>query len=73
MLNWEKAAERGILTYEVFARGPGEKSFSRVNEAHLMTAGFAYAVEDASGYQFKVRMVDYWDRKGKFSEIISVQ
>ena len=73
MLSWEKAANRGVLTYEVYVRGPGEKSFSRVNDAHLMACGFAHAVEDASGFQYKVRMVDYWNRKGKFSDVISAK
>ena len=73
MLNWDRAADRGVLTYEVFAGAPGENSFKRVNEVHLMASGFAHPVENATGYRYKVRMVDYWNRKGKFSEIISVK
>jgi L-iduronidase len=73
MLNWDKAAQRGVLSYEIFAKAPGKDSFVKVNEAPLLAAGFAHPVENAAGYRYKVRMADYWGRKGAFSETVTVQ
>ena len=73
MLNWDKAASRGVLSYEVFAKKQNERSFKKVNGTHLLASGFAHATESAPGTRYKVRMVDYWDRKGKFSEVILVE
>jgi L-iduronidase len=73
MLNWDKAAMRGVLSYEIYAKAPGEKSFKKVNPTHLFAAGYAHVTNSSEGYQYKVRQVDYWDRKGKFSEILTVQ
>jgi L-iduronidase len=73
MLTWEKAASRGVLTYEVFAGEPDGGPFIRVNEANLLSSGFAHGVENATGTRYKVRMVDYWGRKGPFSDIVAVK
>ena len=73
MLSWDKAAASGVLSYEVYARGPGDKSFRKINRANLLASGFAHAVPDARGYRYKVRAVDYWDRLGAFSDEIRVE
>lgn len=73
MLNWEKAAERGALTYEVYAKAPGERSFKKVNPTHMFAAGYAHVIAESEGYQYKIRLVDYWQRKGKFSDILTVE
>ena len=73
MLSWNRADHGGVLTYEVYARGPEGGSFEKINSTHLMASGFACPLENASGFQFRVRMVDYWDRKGKFSKVITVE
>lgn len=68
MLSWDQAPEARVRTYEVYARGPGDSSFRKVNQGNLLASGFAHAVLDAKGYRYKVRLVDYWDRNGAFSE-----
>jgi hypothetical protein len=73
MLNWEKAAERGVLTYEVYAKAPGERSFKKVNPIHMFATGYAHVITKSEGYQYKIREVDYWQRKGKFSDILTVK
>jgi L-iduronidase len=73
MLNWEKTPGPGLRTYEVFARSPKDTSFQKVNQADLLSTGFAHAVDAAAGYRYKVRAVDHWDRKGVFSEEIQVE
>jgi hypothetical protein len=73
MLLWNRAGNGGVLTYEVQAMGPGDRSFRKVNPATLMDSGFACPLEDATGYRFRVRAVDYWNRKGKFSRVITME
>ena len=73
MLLWDHAPDSGIRSYEVFVKGPGENSFRKANQADLLSAGYAHATGDASGYEYKVRVVDYWDREGAFSEVIRVE
>ncbi len=73
MLNWDKSAERGVLTYEVYAKIPVERSFKKVNPTHMFATGYAHVIADSENYQYKVRQVDYWDRKGKFSDILTVK
>ena len=73
MLNWDKAAVRGVLSYEVYAKAPGERSFNKVNPTHMFATGYAHVTAESEDYQYKVRLVDYWDRKGKFSDILTVK
>jgi hypothetical protein len=73
MLNWEKSAERGVLSFEVYAKAPEESSFKKVNPTHMFATGYAHVIAKSEGYQYKVRQVDYWERKGKFSDILTVE
>jgi L-iduronidase len=73
MLNWEKCAERGVLGYEVYAKAPEESSFKKVNPTHLFATGYAHVTANSEGYQYKVRKVDYWERKGKYSDVLTVE
>jgi len=67
MLTWDKASGSGLRSYEVYARGLKDKKYHKVNQANILASGFAHAIPDAEGYRYKVRVVDYWDREGAFS------
>jgi hypothetical protein len=71
--NWDKAAMRGVLSYEIYVKAPGERFFKKVNPANILADGYAHVNAPSEGYQYKVRLVDYWDRKGKFSDFLAVQ
>ncbi len=72
MLLWESGATDHVLSYEVYAKAPGEEAFRKANPANLIAEGFAHPSEEAKGYQYRVRAVDYWNRKGPFSETITI-
>lgn len=72
MLTWNKASESGVRSYEVYARGPQDKKFHKVNHPNLLSTGFAHALINAEGYRYKVRAVDYWDREGAFSDVLLI-
>ncbi len=73
MLNWDKSAERGVLSYEVYAKAPEDRSFKKVNPTHMFATGYAHVIAKSEGYQYKIRQVDYWQRKGKFSDVLTVK
>jgi L-iduronidase len=74
MLLWEdEQPHRNLLTYEVYGKAPGASGFKKVNPTHLLGKGFAYPTEEAEGWQFKVRAVDYAKQAGPFSTTITVK
>ncbi len=73
MLRWNGLNGYSIKSYEVwFSRD--NKTFKKVNAADFIDAGYLYTLPEnvTKGY-FKVRAVDYWDRKGVFSETIYIE
>uniref|UniRef100_UPI003D09DEEF GH39 family glycosyl hydrolase n=1 Tax=Phaeodactylibacter xiamenensis TaxID=1524460 RepID=UPI003D09DEEF len=74
MLLWEdEQPHRNLLSYEVYGKAPGASGFKKVNPTHLLGKGFAYPTEEAEGWQFKVRAVDYAKQAGPFSTTITVK
>lgn len=69
MIRWN-CSEEYVMTYEVWF-SEDNKDFKKVNNTRFIDQGYLHTLDDNinTGY-IKVRAIDYWNRKGPFSEIL---
>ncbi len=74
LLTWDDANTKNIKSYEIFVADTPDKEFAKVNRVHIIDPAFIHLPDPTSTTQYyKVRTVDYWDRKSDFSTIVNVE
>ncbi len=72
LIFWEEGS-RFIKTYEVLHSDSPDGPFKRINKPDLLCTSFIHSRdEDDTGY-YRVRAVDFWNRKGPESKTIKVK
>lgn len=72
MLRWDDLNNYTIKSFEVWF-SDDNKNFEKVNPANFIDNGYLYMfTKDISQGYFKLRAVDYWNRKGEFSDTVFV-
>lgn len=72
MLKWYYPAQN-VHTFEVWYTPDMNKEFSKINQVNLIDRAYIHSItkQGSKGY-YKVRAIDYWGKKGEFSEIVGV-
>lgn len=70
MLNWEIDAENDLLSYEIQARKSGSRRWKTVNPTEVYALGWAHVIPNNESYEYRVRALSFWGKKGKFSSVL---
>ncbi len=72
MLRWNNPGDY-VLTYEVWY-SEDNKDFRKVNSTKFIENGYLLTLDDNNGKGYiKVRAIDFWGRKGPFSETMYIE
>lgn len=69
MIRWDDLNNYTIKTFEVWF-SDDKKSFKKVNPSDFIDNGYLLTLSSTTKGYIKVRAIDYWGRKGDFSEIL---
>ena len=74
VLTWDDANTKNIKSYEIYVSDRPDKEFKKINQVNIIDPSFIHVAEERrKELYYKVRTVDYWDRKSGFSDIVNVQ
>jgi hypothetical protein len=73
MLKWDYPGDN-VLTYEVWHKATEQDEFEKINPVDFIDKAYLHSREPGSqeGY-YKIRVVDYWNRKGPFSDVLKLE
>jgi L-iduronidase len=71
LLKWNDL-NQNVFTYEVYYTSSLDRKFKKINPVDLVEKAFIHSINEHGVGYYKVRAVDYWLRKGPFSQTILV-
>ncbi|MFW6222131.1 MAG: hypothetical protein ACOC3T_00820 [Bacteroidota bacterium] len=70
MLKWDDVNTSNIKSYEIYYAVGKKEKFVKANSSNIIDCAFIHIPDGKSkSIAYKVRAVDYWDRKGEFSDV----
>jgi len=72
MLKWYYPGNN-VLTYEVWYKQSETDDFTKINPVNFIDKAYLHSREPGTkGGYYKVRAIDYWNRKGTFSDVLKL-